>query len=464
MSDWTERYRPTTLAELRGNNKARDQLREWATTWPDHRDPVILHGDPGVGKTSAAHALAEDMNWGVVELNASDARTRTVIERVVGEAAVSGTLGAGEAGRRLLVLDEADNFHGNADRGGSRAVAEIVSEADQPIVMIANEFYELSRTLRNRAQDIEFRSLSTRSIVPVLRDICRKEGIEFEEPALEALAERAGGDLRSAINDLQVIAESKSTITETDIMTGNRDQTVGIFPFLDAVLQEASPQTALQTAYDVDETPDEMLSWIEDNVSKDYSGRELTAAFRHLATADRWLGRVYATQDYSFWRYATDAMVAGVAASRDGEKHGWTRYQPPQFRSKLGRSSGRRGTRDDIARRIAEPAGTSIGTARRSVLPFLEAMIHHCRPKELTEAVAAAYELDEDELAFVTGSGADTNKVASIVEAAATRREESITAAGGDALTPGSPEAETASVDDDRGEDTDQQAGLNDFM
>lgn len=459
MADWTDRYRPTTLEELRGNNKARDQLREWADSWPEHREPVILHGEPGVGKTSAAHALAADKGWDTVEMNASDNRTRSAIERVVGEAATSGTLTAGEAGRRLLILDEADNFHGNADRGGSRAVTEILKEADQPVVLIANEFYELSRTLRDRCQDIEFRSLSTRSIVPVLRDICRKEGIEFEESALETLAETADGDLRSAINDLQVIAESTDRITSEDIITSDRDQTVGIFPFLDAVLQDASPQEALQTAYTVDETPDEMLAWIDGNVSKDYSGSELTRAFRQLATADRWLGRVYATQEYSFWRYATDAMVAGVAASRDGEKHGWTRYQPPQFRSKLGRSSGRRNTRDEIARRIAEQSGMSIATARQAVLPFLSAMIQYCRPRELTVAVAAAYDLDKSELAFITGSGADTNKVASIIESATEQTEAAITDAGGTAFEP-----DTESDTDESTEDSDGQAGLSDFM
>ena len=120
MTDWTEKYRPDSLSELRGNNKARDQLREWAEGWEDHREAVILHGPPGVGKTSAAHALAADEEWPTIELNASDSRTKDVIERVAGEAAKSGTLTGGSGGRRLLIMDEADNIHGNADRGGSR--------------------------------------------------------------------------------------------------------------------------------------------------------------------------------------------------------------------------------------------------------------------------------------------------------------------------------------------------------
>jgi DNA polymerase III delta prime subunit len=80
MADWTETYRPESLAEVRGNDTARDAFREWAETWDDHREAVVLHGSPGVGKTSAAHALAKDLGWAVVELNASDQRTADEIE------------------------------------------------------------------------------------------------------------------------------------------------------------------------------------------------------------------------------------------------------------------------------------------------------------------------------------------------------------------------------------------------
>ncbi|ELZ03824.1 replication factor C large subunit [Natrialba aegyptia] len=416
MSDWTEKYRPTTLSEVRGNNKARDKLEEWATTWDDHRDAVIVHGSPGVGKTSAAHALASDMGWPVMELNASDSRGADVIERIAGEAAKSGTLTGGESGRRLVILDEADNFHGNADYGGSREVTRVVKSANQPIVLVANEFYDMSQSLRNACETIEFRDVSKRSIVPVLRDICRREDIEFEEEALEKIAETTSGDLRSAVNDLQAVAEDTDRLTVDDVVTSERDTTEGIFDFLDALIKEEDAEGALKASYDVDENPDEMLNWIEDNVPKDYHGAELADAYEFLANADRWLGRVRSTQNYSFWRYASDNMTAGVAASRREDKGGWTRYGPPSYWSKLGRTKGSRNTRDSIAERIAEREGTSVATARREVMPFLSAMTHHCKNRELTVRMAATYELDEKEVSFVTGSGKDTNKVQSIVE------------------------------------------------
>jgi replication factor C large subunit len=483
MVDWTEKYRPSTLSAVRGNDKARDALAEWAKTWDDHREAVVVYGSPGVGKTSAAHALAADMGWETVELNASDQRTADVIERFAGRASKNATLagstGGDGGGRQLVILDEADNIHGNYDRGGASAVTRVVKDADQPIVLIANEYYDMSRGLRNACQEIEFRDVSARSIVPVLRDICRRENIEFDADALDRIAEINDGDLRSAVNDLQAAAEDDRRLAVEDVVTSDRDRSLGVFPFLDAVLKEESAEEAIQSAYRADETPDDLTKWIAENVPKVYEGAELARAYDHLADADRWLGRVRASQEYGYWRYATDALAGGVAAARDGSKGGWTRFSRPQFWP----SSD--STADEVVRKVAERGGFSMATARREILPFLAAMTHHCKPRDLTVAMAAYYDLDEAAVSFVTGSGETTNKVESIVADAQERRESALEehsgAFGGRATGDGNAEtidtdgtapdgADTTDDDADDGADEDEsaaddgQAGLSDFM
>ncbi|SIR24919.1 replication factor C large subunit [Haladaptatus litoreus] len=447
MVDWTEKYRPSTLSEVRGNNKARDKLHKWAKTWDEHGDAVILHGSPGVGKTSAAHALANDMGWPTIELNASDQRTGDVIKRVAGEAAKSGTLTGGTSGRRIVIMDEADNLTHNADRGGSRAITDVVKSANQPLILIANEFYDMSNSLRNACETIEFRDVSSRSITPVLRDICRQENIEYEPEALEAIAENDSGDLRSAVNDLQAVAASNGKLTADDVVTSQRDTTSGIFDFLDDLIKKQDAEGALKASYDVDETPDNLLNWVEDNVPKDYQGAELADAYGFMANADRWLGRVRATQNYRYWRYATDNATAGVAASRRGKKSGWTRYGPPSYWRKLGSSKGARNTRDYIARQIAEESGISMSTARREVMLYLAEMTHHCKNRELTVAMAARYDLEEKHVSFVTGSGKTTNKVQQIVEDAEELKEQSAVEHSGGAF-----EGSFGSKSDDEGE------------
>jgi replication factor C large subunit len=476
MTDWTEKYRPTTLSDLRGNDTARDELLEWARSWDDHREAAVVHGSPGVGKTSAAHALARDMGWGLMEMNASDTRGRDDIERLAGGAAMNQSLDGsfGGSSRQLVILDEADNLHQHSDRGGARAMTDLVKSANQPVVLIANDYYDMSRGLRSATREIEFRDVSARSILPALRDICRHEGIEYDDDALERIAERNSGDLRGAINDLQAVGEGRERLTVEHISTGSRDRTLGIFDFLDAVLKEEGAEEALRTAYDTDETPDDLVQWIDDKVPMVYEGEELADAYEFIGNADRWLGRVMATQNYSYWRYTTDNVAAGVAAVRRSTRGGWTRYGGYPYRS------SRDATRDYVAQRIAEAEGLSIATARREVLPFLSRLTEYCKPRERTVAMAARYDLDADHLAYVTGSGENTNKVQGIIEEAQRRREEAAVEHSGGAFAPGEQDEDGTETEDggtstdtdpvegapdtDDDDSDDQQAGLGDFM
>jgi replication factor C large subunit len=120
--DWAEKYRPAHLADIVGNTTAVRQMADWAKAWSRKSRPLLLYGKPGTGKTSSAGALANDMGWEVIELNASDQRTAAVIERVAG--AGSTTMSLTGAPRKLIVLDEADNLQGTADRGGAKAILE----------------------------------------------------------------------------------------------------------------------------------------------------------------------------------------------------------------------------------------------------------------------------------------------------------------------------------------------------
>jgi len=75
--EWTEKYRPKRLRKVVGNKKATEELKGWAEDVhkAKSKKAAILHGPPGCGKTSAAYALASELGWEVIDLNASDKRT-----------------------------------------------------------------------------------------------------------------------------------------------------------------------------------------------------------------------------------------------------------------------------------------------------------------------------------------------------------------------------------------------------
>lgn len=468
MADWTEKYRPNSLSDIYGNKKQVQELDSWISSWEIGGDAIVLHGPPGVGKTSAAHAAANDYNHDVVEVNASDKRTRADIEEFVGKATEFQNLG--DDTKTVIVVDEADNLHGNHDRGGSKAITEIVKNSRTPVILIANDFYELSRTLRNNSKEIEFEYVDESEIGKALRDVCEAEGISYDFESLKKFASQSKGDVRSAINDLKALTSGNNSLSESESnITGERSQKIGIFPYLDDLFKQYSAEEAYTNAREVDKTPDEMLRWIKDNVYKVYDGDELADAYEFISNADVWLGRTYTTQEYKYWKYANQNLTAGVAASRTSQKGGWTRFGPPQYHST-------NKTSDEVCRKIGQKAGTSTAIAKRCILPFLSALTHHCKPRELTVQMAAYYDLDEKEVSFVTGSGKTTNKVQDIVEDAKELQDEY------DYTTPDEEELkrtnEQDSVEDDKtteengdtdeeeedDDDEDEQMGIGEFM
>jgi hypothetical protein len=128
----SERLRPKTLAEMIGNARALARLMDWGKSWakgpsPPARRAAVLAGPPGVGKTTAAHAVAREFGWTVVEMNASDARNQGAIDQVAGRAAITHTLGdtgryrsPDHGGRTLILLDEADSLTGRATEDAAR--------------------------------------------------------------------------------------------------------------------------------------------------------------------------------------------------------------------------------------------------------------------------------------------------------------------------------------------------------
>jgi DNA polymerase III delta prime subunit len=123
-----ERWRPRSLDEVAGQWEGVKRLRDFAASWmrSSHPPPVrvaVLEGPPGTGKTSAAQALANDMGWGIVEMNASDARNEDAFDDVAGRASITNTftedgryLSSSEKGRNLILIDEADDLPGAASR------------------------------------------------------------------------------------------------------------------------------------------------------------------------------------------------------------------------------------------------------------------------------------------------------------------------------------------------------------
>jgi replication factor C large subunit len=348
---WTEKYRPDSLKQVLGNGKAIEELRTWAKSW-EMGEPItgaaILYGPAGTGKTSAAHALAREFDWDYIEMNASDARTAGMIQKIAGPASQSRTF-SGKP--RLVILDEADNLHGTADRGGAAAMLKLVRSTSQPVLLIANEYYEIEKPLRDAIKGIQFRSVRSTTIAQALREICRMEDVTCDPDALMMIAERAGGDMRSGINDLQAAAQGEKELKLEDIATAERDVKSSVFKVLEVIFMGNNAQEALQASYALDESPEDLINWVDENLPLAYRGLDLFWGYDRLARADIFLGRVRRRQVYGLWRYASFLMTGGVQAAKAASIHGYIAFRPPSLWRRMGQTRKARSVRDPLPKR-----------------------------------------------------------------------------------------------------------------
>lgn len=413
--DWAEKYRPKHLSDILGNSAAVRQMEAWAQKWTPNSVPLILTGKPGVGKTSAALALAHDMGWEVLELNASDARTKGIIERIAGNSAATASLFGSL--RKLIVIDEADNLEGNADRGGARAIAELLKSAKQPVLLIANDAYGVSDSIRRLCESVVFRSISASTLAKRLQEICALENISCTPEVSFSIAESAKGDLRSAVNMLSAAGLGLVSVTESDITTAQKDERATIFDLVGSVAAGESDAALQRLSFACEEKPDYVIQWVEEAVTQMTSMPKKLRAYRRLSRADIYLGYTMRRQYYTLWRYASSLMTVGVAA--ESSPSGYRpRVMPPARWKRMASAKKQKTVRRGLAASISQITHIPDAAVREEYVPLLS-RIANADPEGFCEK----YNLDDDQMTVVLGDKTRATAAFKAVQKAAKERE-----------------------------------------
>ena len=271
---WVERWRPKGFLDLVGNEKANRRilkwLRDWAPlvfkeqrgSWPGQKqdgdddtivelDPLLrpqkrillIHGPPGIGKTSVAHVACKQAGFQVAEINASDERAGQAVRDKVLGTLFNKTLhskpvclvadeidGSVEGGFVRVLLDiihkdsRATNKlrysrHGDASGGSGfgsalkRKRRGKKSEGSglllRPIVAICNNIYAPAlEKLKQHCEIVSFKRPADSALQERLVSICETEKLHVPVKQINNLIDIAQGDIRNCINNLQFMAKN----------------------------------------------------------------------------------------------------------------------------------------------------------------------------------------------------------------------------------------------------------------
>lgn len=197
---WSEIYRPVKVRDMIGNEDERLMVMKWLSGWVVGSKPLLLIGPPGVGKTTLVHALARQLDYDLIEMNASDTRNRDQLEQLIIPILVNTSI----FGKNILLfLDEVDGISGREDTGGIESIVRIMKQPTIPVIMAANSRDAKIKELAKVCKTIEFNAVTPRLLMLLIDHVLNHQKKKLNLSEKTSIVDKAHGDVRLLLNILQ---------------------------------------------------------------------------------------------------------------------------------------------------------------------------------------------------------------------------------------------------------------------
>lgn len=218
---WTDKYKPKKISDIIGQKEAVSSICNWLDEYGKKNESIkrclLLVGDSGVGKSSAAEVILKEYGYDIVEFNASGVRTKAYLEEVFYD--LMHVRRVNQKKPIAIIMDEIDSMSGG-DKGGlgqllhyinpNRGKGNIKKEnmvkpiSIPPIICICNNAGE--KKLLDFNKDgliINFEEPKNEDLLCLLKIICKKEQIKLTNAARDLIIDYAQKDFRRMVHYLQ---------------------------------------------------------------------------------------------------------------------------------------------------------------------------------------------------------------------------------------------------------------------
>ena len=372
---WSEKHRPKKVQEMIGNEDARLAALKWLGGWVSGSKPLLLVGPPGSGKTTLAHALARQLDYHMVEMNASDTRNRDNLQAIL-LPALRNT--ANLFGKKIMLfLDEVDGISGREDSGGLDILVDLMKEPTVPVIMAANTKSTKIKDLAKVCKAVEFRPVPPRLLMLFLDHVLRSEGIKLGPGDKISIVNNSRGDIRSMLNSAQSRASGYATVSNKDMI--DIDIADGINGYFNACSIEQATQfiSKADASYpdpryggSPEERRKDMLAALFSSiVSSHVEQDDLASLLDVLSKADMMVGRANARREWHLLKYVSSMIASGLYKKSRQKGIKYSQYAMPW--PVMGPIFARSQSTRKILGELAPTLHTSRSSAGSFVLPYL---------------------------------------------------------------------------------------------
>ena len=199
---WTEKYRPKTIEECILPERLKKPFQEYVTS--GEIPNLLLSGGAGVGKTTVAKAMCEEVGCDYMIINGSDETGVDNVRYKIKNYASSMSLAGG---RKVIIVDEADYLSPNAQAAFRNVIEEFAGNCS--FIFTCNFKNKIIEPLHSRCANVEFtlknpeKASMAGQFFKRIQSVLTSEGVKFDDKVIAELVKKHFPDFRRIINELQ---------------------------------------------------------------------------------------------------------------------------------------------------------------------------------------------------------------------------------------------------------------------